>query len=338
VASAQSGTLYVAKDTASWRNASASVPLIWAQTGIKNEVMRTLQDYVNERGLTQEDIAVRSGVNVAYINAMLQNKLLVGKAEIKIKDTYFKKVSDIIGFRYEAHYWDIVETVQYDLIMEELLDAKMRGIEKMIIGDTGTGKTYTVKRFCYKHPLHTYSITVSSMHTLADILDDISDRMGIQKEGRGLSKLRRISRKLHNLKLEGEKPVIIIDEAENLKLPALKMTKALYDAIEGYCPIVLVGTRQLVKKMERLREEDAEGMAQLYRRFKAGKREVRGINKETMFLPFLKRIEDEGVRSLACALADNYGELNKYVEPALRESDSMKEPLTEDFYRMLYKL
>jgi DNA transposition AAA+ family ATPase len=305
-------------------------------TGVKAEIIFALQDYVREHGLTQEDIALRSGVNVSYINAMLNNKTAVGKTDIK--DSYFRKAANAIGFRYEAYYWDLIETPQYDLIMEELLDAKTRGTEKMIIGDTGTGKTYTVRQFQRKHPLNTFAITVSSMHTLSDILDDISESMGLQRTGHGVSKLRRISSNLKKIKMEGGKPIIIIDEAENLKLPALKLTKALYDVLDGYCPIVLIGTHQLLRKIERLREVDEEGMAQLFRRFKAGKREVKGIDKETMFTPFLDRIDDEGVRALVCTLSDNYGELNKYVEPALRESDNMKEPLTENFYRMLYKI
>jgi DNA transposition AAA+ family ATPase len=305
-------------------------------TGIKAEVIFALQNYVREHNLSQEDMAVRSGVNVSYINAMLQNKLVVGKTNIK--DSYFWKVANAIGFRYESYYWDLIETPQYDLFMEELLDAKMRGTEKMIIGDTGTGKTYAIKQFQQKYPLYTYVVTVSSLHTLSDILDDLSDRMSLQKTGYILSKLRRISRKLRDIKMEGGAPVVIIDEAENLKLPALKMTKALYDALDGHCPIVLIGTRQLIRKIERFREADADGMVQLYRRFKAGQREAKSINKETMFAPFLDRVEDEGVRAIICALADNYGELNKYVEPALREADNMNEPLTESFYRMLYKL
>ncbi|MDR1938277.1 MAG: AAA family ATPase [Tannerellaceae bacterium] len=305
-------------------------------TGTKAAVIFALQDYIGVHGLTQEEIALKAGVNVSYINAMLNNSLKVGKTDIG--DKHFRKVASAIGFMYETYYWEQTDTPQYEMIMEELLDAKVRGLEKMIIGDTGTGKTYTMRQFQRKHPANTYCITVSSMHQLGHILSDICDEMGIQRVTDNMSKLRKISARLKNIRLEGKQPIIVIDEAENLKLPALKMTKALYDALYGYCPIVLIGTHQLLRKLEQLKESDTEGMAQLYRRFKAGKREIRGIDKGSMFEPFLSEVDDEGVRALVCTLADNYGELNRYLEPALREADQMKEPLTEQFYRMLYKI
>jgi hypothetical protein len=101
---------------------------------------------------------------------------------------------------------------------------------------------------------------------------------------------------------------------------------------------VLIGTDQLLNKIERLRGKNEDGMPQLYRRFKAGKREIRSINKETMFAPFLEKIADENLRRMVTGLADNYGELNDYIEPALREAGHHGEPLTENFFRMLYKI
>jgi len=303
---------------------------------IKQNIVNALASYMEVHGLSQESMEQKSGVNSSYINAMLNGRTQVGNTEIK--EAYYKKVADAIGYEYERKFWKLVETTQYNTILEELLDAKYRGSEKMIIGESGCGKTTTLREFKKLKPVNTYCIKVSSLHKLKDILNDICDTMKITIKGSDVVKLRRIANKMRDLKLSGKLPILIIDEAENLKVPALRMTKALYDALEGFCPIVLLGTKQLQNKIEKLKEDDEEGMPQLYRRFKAGLRVVRDIEKATMFIPFLDLIEDEGVKEMVLNLADNYGELNKYIEPALREAAIMDAPLTENFYKAFYKL
>jgi DNA transposition AAA+ family ATPase len=293
---------------------------------------------MREHKLSQEDMASHAGVNVAYINALANNRLTIGKANAPIKDGIFRKIARSIGCQYEAYYWGLVETEQYELIMEELQDSKMRGIEKMIIGETGCGKTYTLNRFKKEYPAHNYCVTVSSLHSLNDILNDLCEQMNLKKSGRAIPKLAAIAKKLGNIRMSGAQPVIIIDEAENLKPAALRMIKALYDALEGLCPVTLIGTPKLILKLDQLREADEDGMPQLYRRYKAGVRHARSINREAAYPEFLSMVEDQGLRTLLMNIADNYGELNRYLEPALRESEAMGEPLTERFFRLLHKL
>ncbi|GAB6394626.1 MAG: AAA family ATPase [Bacteroidales bacterium] len=304
-------------------------------TDVKATVVMSLQQYVKQHNLTQEEIAKRSGVNISYINAMMNNRIEVGNT--KIRDAHFRKVAKAIGFKYENYYWEHIDTPQFVQITDELLDAKVNNVNKLITCETGMGKTYTVKQFSLHKPVHTYPVTVGALHTLHDILDDIAAQIRVQSKGRTIFKLQRIAAKLRQIHLEGGRPIIIIDEAENLGFYALKMVKSLYDALEGYCPLVLIGTRQLKRKLERLVEKDEEGMAQLYRRFKAGMREIRELDKETMYAPFLEKVEDINVQTLVTSLANNYGELHDFLEPALRESDNQQEPLTEEFYKVLYK-
>lgn len=305
-------------------------------TIIKQNIVNALGEYMSTHGLTQKLMEQKSGVNISYINALLNGQDRVGTTPIK--DSYYKMIADAIGYEYGRIYWKLVATVQYNTILEELLDAKARGSEKMIIGESGCGKTTTLREFKCLKPVNTYCIKVSSLHKLKDILNDICDVMKITIKGSDVAKLRKIASKMRDLKLSGKYPILIIDEAENLKVPALRMTKALYDVLEGYCPIVLLGTKQLQNKIEKLKDDDEEGMPQLYRRFKAGLRVVRDIEKTTHFAPFLDLIEDEHVREMVLNLADNYGELNKYIEPALREAAIMNMPLTESFFKSFYKL
>lgn len=303
---------------------------------IKNDISRALVQYMNENTLTQENLAKMADVNISYINAIAKEELVVGKTEIK--DSYFKKIAKAIGYRFESTYWKPIETDQFLDVYSELMDAKINRRMKMIIGSTGCGKSYTVNRFKLENPSNTYIITVSSLYRVGNILDELGSILGVKLPHYNVYKSNKIAAKLRSLHNFNKQPVLIIDEAENLSLHALKMLKGLYDAIKDYCSIVLIGTRQLIVKIERLKDNDAEGMPQFYRRFKAGIRHVTEIEKNEMFAPFLENVEDEKLRVLLTNLSDNYGELNDYLEPALREADKMNVALTETFFQQLYKI
>lgn len=301
----------------------------------KTEITLAMRAYIEENGLTQEEMAKLAGLNISYINSLMQMRQQVNGSPIK--DMYYRKIANIIGVAYDTVYWDTVETPQYDSIMTELADSKSRGYEKLIIGDTGCGKTYAVNEFKRKYPQNTYCITVSNLYYVNDILGELCDVVGVQTVQRPLSRVRDLSKQMHSLRQTGRQPIIIIDEAENLNLSALRMIKALYDAVAGACPIVLIGTNQLLKKIDHLRKKDFDGIQQLYRRFKAGIRLLDPVRKD-MYEPFLEKVDDLGARELLVNISDNYGELNRYLEPALRDCEAMGESLDEKFLMNLYKL
>lgn len=63
------------------------------------------------------------------------------------------------------------------------------------------------------------------------------------------------------------------------------------------------------------------------------------MKKET-FTEFFDElgVEDEGLRDLLTSLCSNFGEMNDYLEPALREADKNGVALTEKRFRMMYGL
>jgi type II secretory pathway predicted ATPase ExeA len=161
---------------------------------------------------------------------------------------------------------------------------------------------------------------------------------GREHRARARGRLKKVSRKLRDMQLSGCKPVVIIDEAENLQKPAIKMMKSLYDSIKDYCSIVLIGTDQLTNKLDALSEKNEDGIPQFCRRFKAGKRNMPPIRKEKMFQPFLEKIEDEELRRTLLGQCNNYGELNDFLEPAMREADMFGVELTVEFFCNKYGL
>jgi hypothetical protein len=307
---------------------------------LKKQIVEAAKGYAAENGLTQDAISEQSGVNIRYINAMFQDYIFLKSTSgkpVPIKDAYFKKLAKSIGYNIERVFWDLVETPQYVQIYTELLDARSSGRVKMLIGETGCGKTYTINRFIIENPVDSYRITVSSLHNLNNIINELCDLLNLSVTSSRVSNLKKIAHKFCNIRLDGGNPILILDEMENLRIPALKMLKALYDAIRDYCPIVLIGTSQLSNKLDFLSEKDVEGIPQFARRFKAGRRDILPINKRS-FAPFLDKVSDDDLRVLIESLASNYGELNDFIEPALREAARNGEELTEESFRFQFGL
>ncbi len=308
---------------------------------VKKRIIQAAMDYASDNDLKQTALAKKARMNEAYISAMFKGNFFIenktsGK-KTKIKDSYFKKLAKTVGYKFEKTFWELVETSQYIQIYTELLDARSSGRVKMLIGETGCGKTYTIDHFVIENPTNVYRITVSSLHNLNDIINELSELLNITPSGSRVARLKKIAAKFHVIKLEGGCPVLILDEAENLRIPALKMLKALYDAIRDFCPIVMIGTEQLSDKLDILSEKNVEGIPQFVRRVKAGRRNIVPISKK-MFEPFLSEIQDEDLKVLIESLASNYGELNDYVEPALREAAISGRELTEKTFRFQFGL
>jgi len=310
------------------------------ELNVKTQIVDAAKNYAENNALSQEAVAEKAGMNISYVNAMFRGnfylKLSNGKS-VKIKDSYFRKLAKAAGHNFETVFWETVETPQYLQIYAELADAKRSGRAKMLIGETGCGKTYTIDRFINDNPVHVYRITVSDLYSVNDIVDELCELLNVTAAGRPVAKLKKIARKFNNIKLDGGKPVLIVDEAENLNKKALRAFKGLYDAVRDFCPIVLVGTGDLSDRLDKLNDKKEPGIPQFVRRFKAGRRNIISVDKR-MFAPFFVRVEDEDVRTLIETLSCNYGDLNSYIEPALREAAETKEELTEERFRFQFGL
>ena len=183
--------------------------------------------------------------------------------------------------------WQDLKTFQFKEIISELMETKEYSTAKMIISESGLGKTNSVNIFKKTKTQHTYVITIGDTYNLMVLLQEVMEALGLKVYYGKNSKhrcLRDISKRLIEISESGGKPIIILDEAENSKLPMLKAYKQLYDYTKDHSALVLIGTDQLIAALNR--RSTLQSIPQFRRRFKAGTRYVSGINKARDFKPF----------------------------------------------------
>ena len=296
---------------------------------LKESIVEAAKSYITEKRISLNEHARRSDINPAYLSQMINNK---GDS---IADKWYYALAKSVGFELDVIYWEHINTPQYMSIIAHLEEARNMARNRILICETGSGKTYAAKRYVMTNPHDTCLITISSFHTIRNLIDDIMDNIGLQPCGNPVTRLRNIAHRLSTFQLEGHKPLIIVDECENLKASAFGVIKSLYDQLEGVCPIVLIGTSQIEAKIANMLNLNRVGLPQFHRRFKAGIRHLPPIDK-TYKLFLENKVEDNKLRTYLRRICNNYGELHDYLELALREADREGVGLTYSFFLDLH--
>jgi DNA transposition AAA+ family ATPase len=306
----------------------------------KISIMAALEAYMAQHNMSASDVARKTGVSASYLSNMRQGNFVVSAGNgntVELADKHFEVLAKLAGFKLEKSYWEPVPTTQLKRILATLEDARQFGYTNVVIGSTGSGKTYVTQIFAQRYPLDCFVVTVGSQDNIGDLLEKVCDQLHIASEKTKSRTLRAISRKLQDMKRDGHKPILIFDESEYMRQPALCNMKELYDNLNGTAAIILLGTSQLIRHFDRLRRKDKDGIPQLYRRIKFGIRELPAIDRT--FKPFLEGVvEDRQIRSFLVEHCENYGELHDVLVPALREADRTGQPLSENLIRTMLNM
>lgn len=301
----------------------------------KGQIIEVAHEYLALHTMTEQQLSKSSGVSNSYLNTMMRGETKYNDTEIG--DQYFLKLAALVGVEIEKQYIELELTTEFMTLIAKLERAKKYQVNGIFVAPTGRGKTVAVTNFKKKNPGHTYVITVDSLCTVRDIIHELAGMLGVHVAGSQRMKQHTIIQKLRDLKLKGAKPVLIFDEGENMKLQTFQMLKGLYDGISKHCGIMLVGTKQMMDMLEKLKKRDKQGVPQFYRRFKANTCVM--VGSRMGLEHFVKKyVKDLGLRALLYELCENYGEFHDYMVPVMREADKRGVPVTEELFRLVHDM
>lgn len=304
---------------------------------IKKEIREALVAYTNPGSeayvMSQNEFARKIGINAAYVSAIVNGEDRVGKSMIAAM--YWQRIAAQLGIETAKNYWEIRQTPQMVGILAALEEAREFGRTITIVGETGSGKSYIVDLFLRKNPVACYKVTVSNLDNIGDIINKLAEAMGLKLEiSSRSSRLKEITMALLMMKYRNQKPMVIFDEAEYMNHVALCAIKSMYDLLNEICGIVMIGTEQILRNFEKLKNKNKVGIPQLYRRIKFGIRVIPSIDKR--YNEFLGELEDKELIRWLRKNCDNYGELHDVLEPAKREADRLDEPLSYELVMRIH--
>ena len=295
----------------------------------KLAISNHLKNYMDTHSINQVIVSRRAEVPKEYISAIVNENFTYSAGKDKVNDIaekYFKSIAKLIEFDIDRKLWKTQPTDQFTQMLAILKEAKEEAYTRVIIGITGSGKSHLIDIWKRKNPADVFSIKVGSEDTLGDLLDKVAKVLRVPIKHNKSSKIRDISLSLKALYHNGRKPQLIFDEAEYLKVSALCSIKEFYDYLDKYCSIVLIGTDQLEKQIDKLRRRDAKGIPQLYRRIRFGYRRLAPIDRR--FTLFLKDVKDKKLVQYLQENCENYGELHDVLVPCMLEAENSGTPLT----------
>jgi DNA transposition AAA+ family ATPase len=297
----------------------------------KIQIIEATRAYMTTNNLSQDGFTdhvkkmnggMQKGFSVAYLNDMLKGKLTTGAKQTPIDDKYFQRIATAIDFTIKKSYRKHHDTDNYLACFNTYDDARDAKMPFAIDGNTGEGKSYSAIQYMRLNPKNTYYVRCDGDLTAKSFFVELAHSLSMTASGPIYDIRKNAIRKLKN---ESD-PLLIIDEAENLKDRAWDSLKRVMDDLKGYCGIVFIGANEFEHMLQRKADRGHNPFPQILRRLREG-----GIVKL-----FTLTLEDAidiakhyGITSKnhVRAMFDktrNTAQLTALIERVLRESDHGK--------------
>jgi hypothetical protein len=246
----------------------------------KDAIMQLIEKGVGKHGSAAELSRFLTSKGVSVSDSMLSQ--MRGGTYSTAKGEAWVNVARALGY-YDSG-WQMVDTVAYKYVCQVLRDAKAKSLFLMLADKAGKGKTANTKRAMSKLDdlTNTYYVDCTNNSSKKRLLLAFCEVLGIKlKKSKGYNAFELMD--LVIAFFEGkrnEKPLLVIDEVHELTPEALRIFKALYNRLEGILGVVILGSDNLPKELQRGIAQARKGYDEVESRFGRKYLGVRGVNQK----------------------------------------------------------
>lgn len=210
----------------------------------RNEISSLIDREVARLG-TASRVAKKCQVSDATISVIRNGKW------DQVTDEMWAKVAHALN--YQTSGWQIVNTLNYRLLETVMSDAKNESIWFAVSHRAGSGKTATLRHYADVNANKGVFYIQCREWNRRDFLLAICRELGIETNLKGYVNMDTLGELIVDYfnSRRVVHPLLIIDEADKLRHPALRYLIPLYNATEGILGCVIAGTDNLETEIKR---------------------------------------------------------------------------------------
>ncbi len=246
-------------------------------------LQQRVEEFMEATGISQNRLANEVGISVTALSYWRRSSYNGDPATIESKlEEYFATYEARQAVQEQAAAYKPTGGYVPTSISEDVYNGiRFAQVERgMVIlhGDAGIGKTEAAKKFRADHPHSTILITITpTSGTLSGVVRLLAAAVGVSGQRSRMDILLAIRKKL-----AGSNKVIIIDEAQHLRIQALEEIRALTDADsvtgEPGTGVCLIGNTEVYNRM--MGRQQAQ-FAQLFSRIRMNRcYSTRGVSRQ----------------------------------------------------------
>lgn len=207
---------------------------------------------------SQSKMAVALEVNSAQLSRLLHND-----TDRVLSDSKYRLLARKLNVPENPYNsWNIAKTEAFEYLYEQLKGCKKHSISSIFCDSADIGKTATAKQFCRENRNAIY-IDCSQVKSRQKLIKQIAKEFGITHEGRYQTIYQDLTQYIRSM----TQPIVILDEAGDLEYPAFLELKALWNATEFSCGWYMMGADGLRDKINRSKNLNKVGFAEIFRRY-----------------------------------------------------------------------
>lgn len=217
-------------------------------------------DTEKERLGSYGQVATKADVSTATISQMRNNNWDL------IKDEMWLKVGKALG--YNDSEWQIAETINYKKVSRICNDAKQFNLFMMISDKAGIGKSTALKSYAQMNAENGVFYIRCREWAKREFLTELCSELGIDI-GKSYLHIDKLGMKVVEFfaKRTSIKPLLIVDQANDLKDSALRWFIQLFNEREDEMSVIIAGTEHLEQTITRGVKLKKLGMDEIESRF-----------------------------------------------------------------------
>ncbi len=230
---------------------------------VTNDIkQRIVAAVMNERKRYNSDaeLARKLGISTSIYSEVFNG----GKLDRKISDEGWMDIAMRLKLNLKDNFkWETANTPTYDYIYTQLSRCQEEHISLIFCDEAGIGKSYTATQYV-KENAEAVLIDCSQCKSKRRLIKSIAREFGVATTGRYEEVYHRLTYHLNNY---FQNPLIILDEAGDLQQDAYLELKALWNITQGNCGWYMMGAVGLKQKIDRAKQNEKVGYAELFDRY-----------------------------------------------------------------------